>query len=139
MKKIGTLNSNISRVISEMGHLDTLVVADAGLPIPKETPKIDLALTKGIPSFLQTLKTILSELEVEEAIVAQEIEMENSKSKTLFKEIKKIMGTIPVKHVSHEAFKKLETSGSTNAMMISDCLYDADKFRWGSDNFTDTI
>jgi len=23
--------------------------------------------------------------------------------------------------------------------IISDCLYDADKFRWGPDNFTDTI
>jgi len=40
---------------------------------------------------------------------------------------------------NHEAFKELEYSDSSDTMMVSDCLYDADKFRWGSDNFTDTI
>jgi len=40
---------------------------------------------------------------------------------------------------NHEAFKKnihLETAEGT---LVSDCLYDADKFRWGPDNFTDTL
>jgi hypothetical protein len=40
---------------------------------------------------------------------------------------------------NHEAFKKVEKSGSPDGALVSDCLYDADKFRWGPDNFTDTV
>ena len=36
-------------------------------------------------------------------------------------------------------FKKTDKSGSPEGVLVSDCLYDADKFRWGPDNFTDTI
>ena len=49
------LNSDISSVISRLGHTDTLVVCDAGLPIPKSTTRIDMALTQGVPSFMQVL------------------------------------------------------------------------------------
>jgi hypothetical protein len=40
---------------------------------------------------------------------------------------------------NHEAFAHLERMPSHQARMISDCLYDADKFRWGPDNFTHTV
>lgn len=46
MKKGTVLNSDISSVISRLGHTDTLVVCDAGLPIPKSTTRIDMALTQ---------------------------------------------------------------------------------------------
>ena len=34
MKKQGILNSDISRVLSYMGHTDTICIGDCGLPIP---------------------------------------------------------------------------------------------------------
>jgi HD superfamily phosphohydrolase YqeK len=40
---------------------------------------------------------------------------------------------------NHEAFKKTERTGTLEGVLVSDCLYDADKFRWGPDNFTDTL
>lgn len=40
---------------------------------------------------------------------------------------------------NHEAFARLERLPAQPSKMISDCLYDADKFRWGPDNFSDTI
>jgi hypothetical protein len=40
---------------------------------------------------------------------------------------------------NHEAFKKIVKARSSEGALVSDCLYDADKFRWGPDNFTDTI
>jgi D-ribose pyranase len=52
VKKTGVLNQPISSVIAGLGHMDMLVITDAGLPIPPETQRIDLALTEGIPSFL---------------------------------------------------------------------------------------
>lgn len=40
---------------------------------------------------------------------------------------------------NHEAFKSNVTVDTPEGALISDCLYDADKFRWGPDNFTDTL
>ncbi len=40
---------------------------------------------------------------------------------------------------SHEAFQQIEAPPTEAAGFLSDCLYDADKFRWGPDNFTDTL
>ena len=40
MKKNGILNSDISRVLSYMGHTDQIAVGDCGLPIPEETERI---------------------------------------------------------------------------------------------------
>lgn len=40
---------------------------------------------------------------------------------------------------NHEAFKEILSSEDNKAKLISDSLYDADKFRWGPDNFTTTL
>ncbi len=61
MKKEGILNPQLNRVISEMGHHDMLIIADAGLPIPKEVERIDLALKCGNPSFAEVLPVVLSD------------------------------------------------------------------------------
>ncbi len=40
---------------------------------------------------------------------------------------------------NHEAFKPVAAVDSRQGALLSNCLYDADKFRWGPDNFTDTL
>lgn len=40
---------------------------------------------------------------------------------------------------NHEAFKENHGDLTTKGLIISNCLYDADKFRWGPDNFTHTV
>lgn len=40
---------------------------------------------------------------------------------------------------NHEAFKKMPSIRNPEGVLIADCLYDGDKFRWGPDNFSDTI
>ncbi len=40
---------------------------------------------------------------------------------------------------NHEAFRQVAAAASPAADLIDACLYDADKFRWGPDNFSDTI
>lgn len=45
--------------------MDWLSIGDAGMPVPMDTKKIDLALTKQLPSFIDVLKNILAELEVQ--------------------------------------------------------------------------
>jgi len=46
---------------------------------------------------------------------------------------------IPQAIANHEAFIEAERILSPVGQMISDALYDADKFRWGPDNFTQTL
>jgi len=102
MKKSGILNSQLNRVISEMGHRDMLIIADAGLPIPKEVERIDLALKSGVPSFMEVLQAILSELEIEEAYVAKEIKEKNPQTLNL---VSSLIGE--VKFITHEELKEL--------------------------------
>ena len=91
MRKTSLLNSNLSSVISKMGHTDMLAIGDCGLPIPNETERIDLALVAGIPTFLETLKVTLMELEVEEVLIAQETK---EVSPNTLNEIKYIIGDV---------------------------------------------
>ena len=103
MKKIGILNQPIASVVAGLGHTDTLVVADAGLPIPSETQRIDLALTEGIPTFLDTLRVVLEEMHVEQAIIAEEM---LKVSPGVYEAIKELLGDVPVEIVPHISFKE---------------------------------
>ncbi|WP_125152822.1 D-ribose pyranase [Clostridium rectalis] len=103
MKKIGLLNSNISSVISKMGHTDSLAIGDCGLPIPEDTERIDLALVKGIPTFIDTLKAVLMELQIEEVQIAKET---TKVSPELYKKIVEEIGNVKVIFVSHEDLKQ---------------------------------
>ena len=40
---------------------------------------------------------------------------------------------------NHEAFKTTIAIDSDEGRLLSDCLYDADKFQWGADNFITTL
>ncbi len=73
MKKTPLLNIALSRVIASLGHGDILVICDAGLPVPPGVELVDLALTHGIPDFASVLRTVLSEMQVESHVLADEI------------------------------------------------------------------
>lgn len=73
MKKTTLLNAPLSAAIARMGHTDGLVICDAGLPIPKGPERIDLAVTPGLPGFLDVLKAAVSELQVERVLIASEM------------------------------------------------------------------
>jgi D-ribose pyranase len=104
LKKTGLLNQPLSTVIAGMGHLDTLAIADAGLPIPAGTQRIDLAVSAGIPAFLDVLKAILGEMQVQGAVIAAELE---SRSPAMHTALLDALGDIPVEVVSHDSFKAM--------------------------------
>jgi D-ribose pyranase len=103
VKKIGILNQPISSVIAGLGHTDTLVIADAGLPIPPETQRIDLALAEGIPTFLDTLRIVLTEMQVERATVSEEM---IDASPEVYEAIKGMLEDVPIETVTHLIFKE---------------------------------
>ena len=112
MKKTGIINGPISNVIAHLEHSDMLTVADAGLPIPQTTQRIDLALKPGVPGFLETLGTVLTEMYVEKAYVSEDI-LEISPD--IYSGIKKLLGEVPIETLEHSDFKKL--SGTTKAII----------------------
>jgi D-ribose pyranase len=105
----GTLNGPLSRVISELGHTDTLVVSDAGLPIPRDVERVDLAVRKNLPRFLDVLDTVLAELQVERVLLAEEIK---AHSPAMLKAIEQRFDKIgiPLGFVPHIEFKQATTT-----------------------------
>ncbi len=114
MKKTQLLNASVSRIVAEMGHTDGLCIADAGLPIPVSTDfpaRIDLAVSPGVPSFLEVLRAVLSEIVVERVLMAEEIKTMNpSMWEAVYKLLKPELSAEAaggcIEYLSHEKFKK---------------------------------
>ena len=104
MKKIGVINGPISELIAKMGHYDMLMLGDAGLPIPPGVRRIDLALCQGVPSFIQTLRVVLSELKLQSVVVASEMQ---EVSPELYKKTLNELDGVEVELVSHEELKAM--------------------------------
>lgn len=131
MKKNGILNADISRVLSYMGHTDTLCIGDCGLPIPESTERIDLALSFGNPTFMDVLKEVLKDMKVEKIILAEEIKDKNPEQ---LKNILDLLKNVEVEYVSHTKLKLLsgsckavirsgETTPYSNIILQSGCIF----------------
>lgn len=103
MKKHGILNSDISKVLSDLGHTDQITIGDAGLPVPEGVLKIDLALALSDPEFMKVFGLVLEDMVVEEMVLAKEIGVSNQKQ---LKQIKELAPMIPIHYLSHEEFKE---------------------------------
>lgn len=77
MKRSGILNAPLAGALAGLGHTDTVVLGDCGLPRPDGVPVVDLALTFGVPSFAQVLQAVVAEIVVEGAAVARETAEQN--------------------------------------------------------------
>ncbi|QRX84002.1 D-ribose pyranase [Glaciimonas sp. PAMC28666] len=116
MKKTPLLNIALSQLIASLGHGDKVVIGDAGLPVPPGVPLIDLALTQGVPGFIETLKIVLSEMQVEQYVVADALAQ---RSPELAAQIEDI--GLPDKHVvSHTELKQL-TQGARAIVRTGEC------------------
>lgn len=104
MKKTPLLNAELSFVVAGLGHMDLLVIADAGLPIPPETLCIDLALTQGVPGFVETLETVLTELQVERVILAEETAQV---SPHIRQAVSRLLPGVSLETMPHERLKEL--------------------------------
>ena len=137
MKRQGILNSDISRVLSYMGHTDTICIGDCGLPIPDETERIDLAVRFGHPSFMEVLKEVGADMKIEKIVLAEEIKTHNPE---ILQEIEQFFaenetGFKPeVEFVLHSDLKRMtntckavirtgETTPYANIILQSGCIF----------------
>lgn len=133
MKRAGILNSDISRVLSYMGHTDTICIGDCGLPIPDEVERIDLALCFGEPTFMRTLQVVAGDMKIEKIVLAEEIKTQNP---TVLSQIEALFADQPVEveFVSHTQLKARthgckavirtgETTPYANIILQAGCIF----------------
>ncbi|MCL9782466.1 D-ribose pyranase [Vibrio sp. S4M6] len=125
MKKSTLINSELSYLVASLGHTDEITICDAGLPIPVNTHKIDLSLTRGVPSFIGTVKAILSESKIESVTLATEFaevspDLHNALLDELRSEAQKSGSEIGVHYLSHEEFKT-RTKQSRAVVRTGEC------------------
>lgn len=96
------INSHITKILTDLGHTDTIVIADVGLPVPSDVPKIDLSLKLGVPSFKDVVVAVLEDMATEKIVIASEMKERNQKAYELMEK-----QNILVEEVSHEQLKML--------------------------------
>jgi D-ribose pyranase len=112
MKKSPLLHGELSHLVATLGHGDLVVIADAGLPVPPGTRCIDLALTRGVPSFEQVLDAVLSEMQVERADYAVEMSAHSPHFETV---LHSRLGGAALRGIPHDALK--QRSGMARAIV----------------------
>jgi D-ribose pyranase len=134
MKRSGHLNRELSRVLARMGHTDSLVIADCGLPVPEGIECIDLSIALGEPSFVRVLDSVLADFKAERAVFATEMKELNAtvaaRASSLAQE------EVRVDFVTHETLKNLtrqaravirtgEATPFANVLLYSGVLFGA--------------
>lgn len=107
MKKRGILNAQLSGLIAALGHMDLFMIGDAGMPIPKGIPVVDLALCGGVPTFIQTMDAVLEEAEVEHYTIAEEIVEKNPE---FYAYIKEKLPNVECEMIPHTELKKMSAN-----------------------------
>jgi len=77
MKEVGMLNGAIDAALNRQGHMDWMMVVDAGFPCPDHVELIDIALSEGVPSVLDVLAELRKYHSVEKIVVARETQEHN--------------------------------------------------------------
>ena len=117
MKKTPLLHGELSHLIATLGHGDLVVIADAGLPVPSGTRCIDLALTRGVPSFEQVLDAVLGEMQVERADYAVEMSTHSPQFETV---LHSRLGDAALRGIPHDALKQ-RSRGARAIVRTGEC------------------
>lgn len=104
MKEIGLLNSDIADVISRLGHMDEVIVCDAGFPIPLGVRTVDLALAVNRPTVTEVLAVLLPDFSVERIVLAEETRQH---SPSMYARLTELFGaSVAVETMPHATFKQ---------------------------------
>jgi len=118
MKTNGILHNDLARLVARLGHGDMLVITDRGFPFPRheKTECIDVSVGRNLPKFVDVVKVVLEELEIEKVIIADETK---DISPHVYKELKDVVclkknkgNDIVEENIPHLEFKDLVLNGS---------------------------
>lgn len=132
MIKEGIFHPQLLRVLGEIRHMDTLVIGDAGLPVPAGVERIDLGWIEGEPGYHKVLQEILKCLVVEKAVFANEAK--EISPEFLEKSISMLPEDIELEYVPHTVLKERSRNAKaiiltgeftpyTNVILVGGCAY----------------
>ena len=122
------INGQIDAALTRQGHMDLMMVVDAGFPCPDHVELIDIALSAGVPSVLDVLAELRKVHSVEKVVMAKDTRQHNP---SFFRKAARAFGkgvaveVIPhaeLKHRSHEVKTIVRTGDFTawgNVMLVS--------------------
>ncbi|MBT8045432.1 MAG: D-ribose pyranase [Verrucomicrobiae bacterium] len=103
MKEIGMINGQIDSALNRQGHMDLMMVVDAGFPCPDHVELIDIAVAEGTPKILDVLAELNKYHSVEKIVMAQETSDHNP---TYFQNATQAFGEgVEVEVIPHTEFK----------------------------------
>lgn len=104
MYKGESINPQLNKLMSQLGHTDLIGVCDAGLPIPLGVERIDLAWKQGKPEWLEVCKLIKSNVNIEKIFLSEDIKTVsggmNSEFIIMFSD-----SDIEIAYLKHDEFK----------------------------------
>ena len=100
MRTGGIWHAELVQLLVSLRHHETIVVADAGLPVPTHVPTIELAWSRGNPRFLPVVTAIAAELVIDSATIASE-----ATDDELLSGLDAALPDVPIKRISHDALK----------------------------------
>ena len=104
MKEVGMINGYIDSALSRQGHMDLMMVVDAGFPCPDEVELIDIALSEGVPQILDVLAELRKVHSVEKIVMAQDTRDHNP---TYFGKVAKSFGdNVEIEVIPHTELKE---------------------------------
>ncbi|MBK8049883.1 MAG: D-ribose pyranase [Anaerolineales bacterium] len=134
------IHPELAKAVASLGHMDILMVVDAGFPIPASAWRIDLGFYEGIPDVLDVLRVMRQEVFAEEIHFAGDILTRNIPLYTALQEIFTGSGAAfkltthehLVNVVAHQA-KFIVRSGSFNPWANIAIAASTDPFAWFAD------
>ena len=104
MKEVGMINSHIDSALNRQGHMDLMMVVDAGFPCPDHVELIDIALSGGSPAILDVLAELRKFHSVEKIVMAIETKQHNP---TYFAKAAKAFGdNVEMEVIAHTELKE---------------------------------
>ena len=120
--------SHVRKVAVDAGAL-VLIEMDRGTPEAKRRRVLLLAHLAGVLHDIRREQPEHAQRSADEAeVILKGFELEERERRAIVQSIR-----------NHEAFKPALPLEDPCMQLLSDALYDADKFRWGPDNFTETV
>ncbi len=104
MKEVGMINGRIDSALNRQGHMDEMMVVDAGFPCPDHVELIDIALAEDKPSVLEVLAEIAKYHSVEKIVMARDTQQHNP---THFARVPEAFGeNVEVETIDHAELKQ---------------------------------
>ncbi len=104
MKEVSMLNGAIDSALTRQGHMDQMMVVDAGFPCPDHVELIDIALSEGVPTVLDVLAELQKYHSVETIVMAEDTREHNP---THFERVSRAFGAgVEVEVIPHTELKE---------------------------------